>query len=647
MSQSRQLAAIMFTDIVGYTALMGKDEKKAFELLNRNRQIQKPIIEQYNGKWIKELGDGVMASFTTVSDAVYAAIRIQEECNAARDFQLRIGIHLGEVVFENDDVFGDGVNIASRIQVIAEPASIYISESVHQNVSNKIDINTRFVKEDTLKNVKEPVRIYKIVINTPGFTLSTADIENKKNSDKSIAVLPFSNMSSDPEQEYFSDGLTEEIITSLAFLKTLRVISRSSAMVFKGTNKNIRTIAAELNVNYILEGSVRKSGNKLRITAQLIDAHNDKHLWAERHDGDLDDIFEVQDRIAGKIVDALKIELTSNEKKHMDERPISDPKAYDLWILAMHELRKFSAKGFESGIVLANKALEIEGDNARLYCTLAYLYWAAYDFGIQYNEKTLDQIDLYVSKALQSNPSSPQALFAKGLINYKRGDIPGFIKYAKPSVEKEIDSESKCVFSFVLAEMGKSNEARILANATLLADPLMFLPYWAVAASDLFDCKPDIAFHRIYDARNKLAMGEPFAGWWVAQMAAYAGELQIAYEEFKKVASTDGGLWTDFCELFKRALENDRGGVIKQLETTKLQQFASTDEYYPLFLANALTLVGEYEAAVTWLQCSIDWGFSNHKFLEEGNRFLKPLHNHPRFQNILRKANKQQEALRF
>ncbi len=163
MPQLRQLAAIMFTDIVGYTALMGDDEKKAFELLNKNRQIQKPIIEQYNGRWIKELGDGVMASFNTVSDAVSAAIKIQETCNAAKDFQLRIGIHLGEVVFENDDVFGDGVNIAARIQALATPGGIWISEPVHHNVVNKNDINSEFVKVEHLKNVTEPVRIYQVI----------------------------------------------------------------------------------------------------------------------------------------------------------------------------------------------------------------------------------------------------------------------------------------------------------------------------------------------------------------------------------------------------------------------------------------------------------------------------------------------------
>src|SRR5882724_7480748 len=192
MPQSRQLAAIMFTDIVGYTALMGEDEQKAFKFLNTNRQIQQPIIERYGGKWIKELGDGVMASFTTVSDAVNAAIKIQEACTTAKDFQLRIGIHLGEVVFENEDVFGDGVNIASRIQAIATPGGIYISESVQNNVSNKKEILTKFVKEERLKNVKDPVKIFEVIISSFAEPLpQTMKVQPKTSPGKSIAVLPF------------------------------------------------------------------------------------------------------------------------------------------------------------------------------------------------------------------------------------------------------------------------------------------------------------------------------------------------------------------------------------------------------------------------------------------------------------------------
>ena len=247
MHSSRQLAAIMFTDIVGYTALMGSNEQKAFELLNKNRQIQRPVIEEFNGKFIKELGDGILASYNTVTDAVYAAIKIQEKCNAVKDFQLRIGIHLGEVIFENDDVFGDGVNIASRIQSAARPGSIYLSESVYNNISNKHDINARFVKQETLKNVKDPVRIYEIITRQVAETPEPELKEKPKQApQKSIAVLPLLNMSNDPEQDYFCDGITEEIINALAQLNNLRVIARTSVFSFKSKNLDVKEIGKTL-----------------------------------------------------------------------------------------------------------------------------------------------------------------------------------------------------------------------------------------------------------------------------------------------------------------------------------------------------------------------------------------------------------------
>jgi class 3 adenylate cyclase len=230
MSQSRQLAAIMFTDIVGFTALMGSDEKKTFEILQKNRQIHKPIIKEYNGRWIKELGDGVMATFNNVSDAVSAAIKIMEVCNTTNEFQLCIGIHLGEVVFENGDVFGNDVNIAARIQSSAAPGSIFISESVHNNLANKKDVKTHFVKEEHLKNVSRPVRLYQVLIE--GSEIVTHATSAAPTVDNSIAVLPFVNMSNDPEQEYFCDGISEEIINTLAQLNNLRVIARTSVFSF-------------------------------------------------------------------------------------------------------------------------------------------------------------------------------------------------------------------------------------------------------------------------------------------------------------------------------------------------------------------------------------------------------------------------------
>ena len=511
----------------------------------------------------------------------------------------------------------------------------------YQNISNKKDIQTKFVKEETLKNVKEPIRIYEVLIEKNRLSISTPV---RPISEKSIAVLPFTNMSSDPEQEYFSDGITEEIITDLSRLQDMLVISRSSAMTFKNTNKKIKDIARDLNVHYVLEGSVRKAGNNLRITAQLIDATNDVHLWADKYTGTLDDVFEIQEKVSRAIVDSLKIELSPSENRHMADRSITNSKAFDTWKQAMYEFRKFSEQGIERGIMLAKQAIEIEGDNAHLYSSLGFLYWAVYDFGIHHNKETLDLIEQYANKALKLNSTLPQALFVKGLTCYKRGDMAGFIRNAKHAVELGTESESQCIYSCLLAEIGKPDKANYYAEVALARDPFDFLPWWSRSFVDLFECKPELAFNRIRDARNRLAPGEPFAGWWVAQMAAYAGELDVAYEEFTKVASVDGGLWTDFSELFKRALDNDHDGVIQHLKTTNLTDYALTDEYYPLYLANALSLVGEYDESIKWIKQSVSWGFSNYKFLQEGNRFFQPLHDHPLFQDLINIARQQQHS---
>lgn len=333
MSSNRQLAAIMFTDIVGYTALMGEDEQKAFELLRKNRQIQRPLIERYTGKWIKELGDGVLASFSTAIDAVLCAVSIQDNCNDIPGLKLRIGIHLGDVIFEEGDIFGDGVNIASRLQAMAPVGGIWVSEAIYRTISNKKEIETKFVCSEALKNVKELVQIYEVIINNkPRNPAAITKASTKNNVEKSIAVLPFANMSNDPEQEYFSDGIAEEILNSLAQVHDLKVAARTSAFQFKGKNIDLREVGQKLNVATVLEGSVRKQGNRLRITAQLINVTDGYHLWSERYDREMDDVFAIQDEIAIAITEKLKITLLENEKAVFTKSTTENTVAYELYL---------------------------------------------------------------------------------------------------------------------------------------------------------------------------------------------------------------------------------------------------------------------------------------------------------------------------
>ena len=409
MPQSRQLAAIMFTDIAGYTALMGDNEQEALELLEKNRLLQKPIIAQYNGRWIKELGDGVLASFNTVSDAVNAAIKIQESCDQAKEFQLRIGIHLGEVVFESNDVFGDGVNVASRIQAIAVPGGIYISESVQNNIFNKKQITTRFVKEENLKNVKEPVRIYEVIMKS--LSASITEKQRKDTLENSIAVLPFTNMSNDPEQEYFCDGISEEIINALAQLDNLRVIARTSAFSFKGKNLDVREIGKSLDVKTLLEGSVRKAGNNLRITTKLLKVSDASHLWSNRYDRVLEDVFSIQENIAENVAIALQGVLTNKEKEAI-RRPETIIEAYEYFLKGrqfFHQLALKEAKRMFS------KAIELDPGYAPAYAGLADAHSWLYEWEGS-DDADLEAAEKNSKKALLLAPNLSESHSARGFV---------------------------------------------------------------------------------------------------------------------------------------------------------------------------------------------------------------------------------------
>jgi len=439
--QKRQLAAIIFTDIVGYTALMGQDEQKALELVRKNREIQKPLVEKHGGKWLKEMGDGTISSFPSGQEAVQCAIEIQQTLRSDLDGKVRIGIHLGDITTENEDVYGDGVNIASRLQAIADPGGIYLSEAIFKIIKGNTEIETSYLGELQLKNVDLPVRtfavggsgfpypdhkhlsqylvkqsflaevqrrrlirvgvayivlalfvieatkLFSVPLGLPdwtsaflwtflvtafpialllawtyerapeGFVRTTSahattnpysaakrkpltgniiiagmvliiiamyvypryvgnSVEDAEASatvtidDKSIAVIPFENLSADEENQYFADGQMEAILNHLTKIADLRVISRTTMMGYRGTTKSVPEIAQELGVRYILEGSVQKSGQKVRINAQLIDSDSDKHVWSDNYDRDLTDIFTIQSEIAKSVAEQLSATIT-------------------------------------------------------------------------------------------------------------------------------------------------------------------------------------------------------------------------------------------------------------------------------------------------------------------------------------------------
>ena len=453
MAQDRRLAAILFTDIAGYTRLMGASEQKALAVLVRNREVQKPLIERYNGRFIKELGDGTMATFNNASDAVRCAVAMQQAVKVDPDLNLRIGIHLDEIVFENDDVFGDGVNIAARIEAAGTPGAIFISDVVCSAIRNKDDITTRFVQQMQLKNVSRPIDIHEVAVDgvfseAPPKAAGPKQSANPKRlllgvaglavlmimvwalwgrgtrdtmaeappKQASIAVLPFVNMSSDTDQEFFSDGLTEDIITQLAKIKDLHVISRTTCMKFKGDTLSIKEIGAQLSVGSILEGSVQRAGDQLRITAQLIDVATDAHLWAESYDRPVADLFNIQREIATAIAEMLKRKLTPEDVTQLAAVPTKNVDAYQAYLKGRFFSHQAHTDGANSlkAIVELEKAVELDSTFALAYAELARCHAREYYLRSDQTEERQAMATRAADKALALAPDQPEVHLAIG-----------------------------------------------------------------------------------------------------------------------------------------------------------------------------------------------------------------------------------------
>jgi adenylate cyclase len=342
MSQTRRLAAILAADVAGYSRLMGADEEGTLERLKAlRRELVDPKIAEHHGRIVKTTGDGMLVEFASVVDAVRCSVAVQQamperNTGAAADsrIELRIGINLGDVIVEGDDLYGDGVNIAARIEALADPGGVFVSNTVHDQVRDRLPFLFEDLGEQQVKNIARPVRVYR-VRDLGAAAKSPSGQPALPLPDKpSIAVLPFANMSGDPEQEYFVDGMVEEIITALSRIRWLFVIARNSSFTYRGHAVDVKQVGRELGVRYVLEGSVRKAGGRVRITGQLIDAVTGAHLWADRFDGSLEDVFELQDKVASSVAGVIEPTLQAAETARSAGRPTADLTAYDLYLRA-------------------------------------------------------------------------------------------------------------------------------------------------------------------------------------------------------------------------------------------------------------------------------------------------------------------------
>ncbi|HZW85789.1 MAG TPA: adenylate/guanylate cyclase domain-containing protein, partial [Nitrososphaerales archaeon] len=350
--RQRRLAAIMFTDMVGSTALAQKNEELSLEVVQEHRNLLRPVFVRHGGREVKTIGDGFLVEFSSALDGTKCAYDIQRavrEFNISappdRRIRLRVGIHVGDVVEEDGDISGDAVNVASRIEHLSEEGGVCLTRQVYDQVKNKVDLSFESLGEIPLKNVGEPIEVFRM-------SMPWSDVPfPRKSAEKGrIAVLPFANLSPNPDDGFFADGITEEVITMLSNVSGLSVISRTSVMKYKGSSKGVGEIGKELDVGSILEGSLRKMGNKIRVTTQLIDVAQDKHLWAQNYDRELTDVFEVQSDIARQVSDALRTKILPAESARIDRAPTKDMQAFELYLKGRQYFAERSVESLRKSI---------------------------------------------------------------------------------------------------------------------------------------------------------------------------------------------------------------------------------------------------------------------------------------------------------
>jgi adenylate cyclase len=472
----RRLAAILNADVAGYSRLMAEDEAETVRVLEAYREVAGTLVRQHRGRVVDAPGDNLLAELPSALDAVEAAVEIQRVIaarNAAvppkRRMEYRIGVHLGDVVAEGERIYGEGVNVAARLEGLAEPGGICVSDVVHRQVARKLPLEFEDLGERALKNIPGPVRVLRIRRDATPRT-ERAVLEPPEG--PSIAVLPFTNMSGDPEQEYFADGITEDLLTGLSKISGLFVISRSSTFTYKGKAMNVRDVGRELGVRFVVEGSVRKAGPRVRITAQLVEAPSGHHLWAERYDRELSDLFAVQDEVTASIVSALEVKLTPAERERVGRDPTRNPEAYDRFLRGISYFQRSTREGiarardmFESAIALDPRFALVHAWTARTYMN-EWIRRYSDDPGIM--ERALELARKAIS--LDESEAIPHAIL--GLIHAFAGEHDEGLRETEKAIALDPSNpEAHEALAGVLNLSGRPEEAiRLLRRAERL-DP--------------------------------------------------------------------------------------------------------------------------------------------------------------------------------
>ena len=671
----RKLAAIMFTDMVGYTALMQDDEDKARELIERHRDLMRPHIDKHSGEIIQYVGDGTFCRFDSAKEAVTAALEIQHVFELEDDMSLRIGIHVGDVVVKGDEVYGDGVNVASRLEPLADPGGICLSGEVYTQIKNQANIYLIEGGSKELKNVKDPVDIY--FVGTSSEKVSSAPgkavISEKSNSRKfiysgaavlvlllvvlwnlpffssgdrileasgeirSIAVLPLDNLSNDPEQEYFSDGMTEALISKLAQIRSLKVISRTSIMQYKGVHKPLPEIAKELNVDAILEGSVMHADGEVRITAQLIRASTDEHIWANDYTDKLENVLSLQGRIAKAIAKEIKLTLSPEEELKLTSLEKINVEAHEAFLRGKHFWNKRTGEDIERALEYFQEAVNIEPLYALAYVGIAESYILLHVYSEIPSKETYPKAKASALKALEIAPNLGEAhiSIASVLSDYYWDWEESEIEFKKGIELSPNYATGHHWYAAYLTYMGRFDEALKEIKIARELDPLSMIIL--SEESNFYYWSGDVDSARIMMDRN-IELYPDFS-------LMYSNR---AYLHFNQGENEDAALmWLKVAELqnrpagklkaMRRAVEL---GGFREMIKVKHEFDMKHIPVYSHIIAYNYYVMGDYDRSLDWLERSLDERTFRITNLNVNPYYSNPeFRSSPRFQAILKKMN--------